>query len=529
MVDSAKRPSVRPFAEHPVHTYLANAADKYGNKVAVIDGERRLTYAALQDQTDRFAAALQGLGVSRGDRIAILAPNCAEYLVAFHGISRAGAVVTTLNPSYREREVEFQLSDSGARAVVVSEALHPLVASVRSQVKGLEHVIVLGEEQGPGTVSFQRLIEDAIGPPAPVDIHVHRDLAALPYSSGTTGLPKGVMLTHFNLVANLQQLLGLQGVVSVRPDDVLQVHLPLYHSYGMNVLMNGSIAAGATQVLMPRFDMDQCLTLIAEHKVTVIFTVPPIVLGFVNLPDLDPAGLSSVRYFLSGAAPLSGDLTERFERRTGIPLVQGYGLTETSPLTNADFVEPGLRSTGSVGPPVSDTEERIVDVETGGRELAPGQTGELIIRGAQVMKGYWNNPEATADMVRDGWLYTGDIARMDEDGHVYIVDRKKELIKYKGFQVAPAEMEALLLEHPGVADAAVIGKPDPEAGEIPKAFVALKDSSVTAEEIMTFVEGRVAGFKKIREVEFVDQVPKNPSGKVLRRVLIDRERERAGA
>ncbi|MFQ5934340.1 MAG: AMP-binding protein, partial [Dehalococcoidia bacterium] len=379
-------------------------------------------------------------------------------------------------------------------------------------------------------LSFHKLIADYEGPPPQVDIDPKEDLVVLPYSSGTTGLPKGVMLTHFNLTSNLQQFLSRENeAAKPRQDDVVLVHLPLFHIYGLNVLMNGCIGCGATQVLMGRFDMEEFLRLISDNRVTVVFTVPPVVLGLTQYPNLKSYDLSSVRLCLSGAAPLSAELQQRVEEITGIPTIQGYGLTETSPVTNADFLEPGLRRSGSIGPPMPDTEEKVVDVETGQRELPRGEVGELIIRGPQVMKGYWQNPEATTDTLRSGWLLTGDMARMDEDGYVYIVDRKKELIKYKGFQVAPAELEALLLEHPAIADAAVVGKPDLEAGEVPKAYVVAKAPAPTTEEIMAFVDQRVAGFKKIREVEFVDQIPKNPSGKILRRVLVEQERQRAEA
>ena len=531
MAAPAQRPSIKPYAKHPVQEIVSRSAARWGSKTAVIDGERRLSFTDLEEQAKRFAGALHAMGIAKGDRVAILAPNCAEYVVAFHGICTVGAVVTTLNPSYREREIEFQLKDSAPRALIVAEPLYALASAVLPSVQSVEKVIVIGDAPSGDALSFHKLVAEHGPLPHEVEIDPDTDLAVLPYSSGTTGLPKGVMLTHTNLVANVQQFLRGGDAAAFTEDDVVQVHLPMYHIYGMNVLMNGSIAAGATQVLMPRFDMEQCLTLIATHKITALYTVPPVILGLVNLPsmiEIDlPSLLSSVRYFFSGAAPLSADLTQRFEEVTGVTLAQGYGLTETSPVTNADYIEIELRRAGSVGPAVSDTDEKVVDLDAGKRELPRGEVGELIVRGPQVMQGYWNNPEATAETIRDGWLYTGDMATMDEDGYVYIVDRKKELIKYKGFQVPPAELEALLLEHPAITDAAVVGKPDEEAGELPKAYVVTKDPDVTADEIMEFVAERVAGFKKIREVEFIDEIPKNPSGKILRRVLVEKERERA--
>ncbi len=317
----------------------------------------------------------------------------------------------------------------------------------------------------------------------------------------------------------------------MRESDVILVHLPLFHIYGMNVLMNVAISAGATQVLMGRFDMELLLRLLSQHRVTMLFTVPPVVLGLTQEPRVSDYDLSSLRMGFSGAAPLSADLQARLQSSIGFPIIQGYGLTETSPFTNSDYMEPERSRPGSVGPGAADTEEKVVDLETGTREVAPGETGELLIRGPQVMKGYFNNSQATAETItEEGWLHTGDIVRMDSDGYVWILDRKKELIKYKGFQVPPAELEGLLLENPAVADVAVIGKPDPEAGEIPKAFVVRKQGAqVSSEDLMSFVAGKVATFKHVREVEFVDAIPKNASGKILRRVLIEQERAKGGA
>ncbi len=529
MATHPPRLSIEPFDNRPLHEFLSRTADKLGDKTAIIDADRRITFSELQEKVVNLASALTSLGIEKGDRVAIFAPNCQEYVISFYAISWTGAVVTTLSPSYREREVEFQLRDSGAKAVILSESLYPVLSPVIPQVTDLQHVIIIGQKVGSSAHSYADLIRGAGRVPPAVDIDPSEDAVALPYSSGTTGLPKGVILTHFNLSSNVQQLLNRPGeLAALVEDDVILVHLPLYHIYGMNVLMNGAVAVGATQVMMGRFDMELFLQLISVNKVTMLFTVPPVALGLTQYPAIHDYDLSALRLCLVGAAPLSPDLQNKLQAVLNAPTIQGYGLTESSPVTNADFGEPELRRAGSVGPPVSNTEEKIVDLETGEHELARGEIGELIIKGPQVMKGYWNNPEATSETIRDGWLYTGDIAKMDEDGYVYIVDRKKELIKYKGFQVAPAELESLLLEHPSISDAAVIGKPDLEAGEIPKAFVVTGGAVVTAEEIMEYMAGLVAGFKQIREVEFVDQIPKNPSGKVLRRVLVDQERQRAG-
>ena len=523
------RQSKAPYESYPLGELLRRTAARLPNKTAIIDGGRRYTYRELDAHCDRFAAALARLGVAKGDRVGILSPNCAEFEIAFFGIVRAGAVATTINSGYREREISHQLNDSGTQVLIVYEPLLPLVESARSDAHGLKRVVVIrdGSDQAD---SFWGLMEHAPATPPSVGIDPHNDVAVLPYSSGTTGLSKGVMLSHFNLGSNLQQFFAHPGeAAQTRENDVVLVHLPLFHIYGMTLLMAVSISAGATQVMMGRFDMELMLTLMSEHSVTMLYTVPPVGLGFTQFPGVSDHDLSSIRAGFFGAAPLSGEMQGRIQSIMGFPIVQGYGLTEASPVTNSDFIEPGLARPGSVGPGLPDTEEKVVDLDAGTSEVPAGEAGELLVRGPQVMKGYYNNAGATAETVTaDGWLRTGDIVRMDEDGYVWILDRKKELIKYKGFQVPPAELEGLLLEHPAIADAAVIGKADVEAGEIPKAFVVRKGGDeISAEEVMGFVAGKVATFKHVREVEFVDSIPKNPSGKILRRVLIEEERAKA--
>ncbi len=519
------RPSVAPYPRHPLHDYLLSTADRLGSKTAIVDRGQELTFAQLRDRTAILASALAGMGIIKGDRVAIFAPNCWEYVASFYAISWIGAVVTTLNPSYREREVEYQLRDSGAKAIILSEHLYPVLEPVLPKLSELKHVIVIGGHVGQISRTFEDLINTGSNEPPSVGIDPVEDVVVLPYSSGTTGLPKGVMLTHSNLTSNVQQLIGRREIGAPKPDDVLMVHLPLYHIYGMNVIMNVAVALGATQVMMGRFEMEQFLQLLSDNRVSVLYTVPPVVLALTQFPGVREYDLSALRLCFVGAAPMSAELQNKLETTIDVATVQGYGLTESSPATNADYMEPGLKKPGSIGPPLPDTDERVVDLETGEREMPRGELGELVIKGPQVMRGYWNNPEATADALRDGWLHTGDIASMDDEGYVTIVDRKKELIKYKGFQVAPAELEGLLLEHPSVSDAAVIGMPDDEAGEVPKAFV-VASGDVSAEGIMEWVAGQVAGFKQIRQVEFLDQIPKNPSGKVLRRVLVEQERQR---
>ena len=526
------RRSLAPYESAALQELLARAAARWGDKTAVIDGERTFTYSDLDALSDKFAAALAGLGVERGERVAVLAPNCAEFVIAFYGTLKAGAVATTVNSGYREREIAHQLNDSGARTLVAHEALRDMWEAALDTAAGVERRIVIGGGDGSDSdESFWALVEGASGDPPAFDVDPMEDVAVLPYSSGTTGLSKGVMLTHYNLVSNTRQFLArADEEASLREDDVILTHLPLFHIYGMNVLMNGAIGSGAAQVMMGRFDMEEFLDLLERHRVTVLFTVPPVGLGLTQHPGVAARDLSSLRVGFFGAAPLSADLQARIQEVLGFPIIQGYGMTEASPVTHADFMEAHLIRHGSIGRPLPDTEQKVVDVETGTREAAAGEPGELLVRGPQVMKGYYRNAAATAEtLTPDGWLHTGDIARVDEDGCAWVLDRKKELIKYKGFQVPPAELEGVLLEHPGIADAAVIGKEDLESGEIPKAFVVRKPGAggeeVTADEVMGFVASKVATFKRVREVEFIDAVPKNPSGKILRRTLIERERE----
>jgi acyl-CoA synthetase (AMP-forming)/AMP-acid ligase II len=389
------------------------------------------------------------------------------------------------------------------------------VASVRT-------LVVFGE--ATGAVPFASLL--ACTAPAPhVDIDPANDLVALPYSSGTSGFPKGVMLTHRNLVANLCQRLG-PGAALGESDRLLAV-LPFYHIYGLVVLMNGGLSVGATVVTLPRFELEQFLQTIETHRVTYVNVVPPIVVALAKHPAVDRFNLQSLRYIHCGAAPLGESLAIACSERVGAVVRQGYGLTETSPVTHSHPHTGNVVKYGSVGPPIANTECRVVDVLTG-EDVAAGERGELWVRGPQVMRGYLNRPEETrAAITADGWLKTGDVAVADADGWFSIVDRVKELIKYNGMQVAPAELEALLLSHPDIADAAVIPVADDVTGELPKAFVVQRNP-IGEDEIMTFVAERVAPYKRVRQVEFVDTIPRSPSGKILRRIFIEREREKAG-
>jgi len=506
----------------PLHEFVLADAMGRGDQVALIDGPsgRSLTYGQLAGGVRRVAAGLAARGFGKGDVFAIYSPNLPEYALAFYGVSAAGGINTTISPLYTTDELARQLGDAGARFMVTVPPFldKALEAAGRS---GVEEVFVFG--QAEGATPFASLLEAGDTPPE-VDIDPAEDLVVLPYSSGTTGLNKGVMLTHRNLVANLCQ--GEPVLLAGEGERLIAV-LPFFHIYGLVVLMCAAVSRGSTLVTMPRFDLEQFLGLLQDQRITRAYVAPPIVLALAKHPLVDDYDLSSLKSIFSGAAPLDAGLERACTERLGSEVMQGWGLTETSPVVTTNYNAPQGPRPGSVGVPLPNTEMRVVDPATGA-DVSRGETGELLVRGPQVMKGYLNAPEATAAMLdREGWLHTGDLGTIDEQGYVFIVDRVKELIKYKGLQVAPAELEAVLLSHPAVSDAAVVRAADPEAGEVPKAFV-VASSPVAPEELMAFVAERVAPHKKVRQVEFIDEIPKAASGKILRRVLMERDRQGAG-
>jgi acyl-CoA synthetase (AMP-forming)/AMP-acid ligase II len=501
----------------PLTSFVFADAAARGDKPAIVDipTGRTVTYGELEDGVRRAAGGLAARGFGKGDTLAVFMPNTPEYAIAFHATILTGGTVTTVNPVYNAEEVAFQLKDAGARFLVTIPQVLDVAREAAGRV-GLEEIFVAGEADGISTLASLMEGDPLEGAP---DVDPASDVAALPYSSGTTGHPKGVMLTHRNLVANIKQC---QGALAVDEGDVFMGVLPFFHIYGMQVILNLGLSRGATIATMPRFDLPQFLQAIQDHKITRAYVVPPIALALAKHPLVDQYDLSSLEMIMSGAAPLGAELEEACAARLGCKVLQGYGMTELSPVTHVIPVD-GRPKPGSIGPSVPNTESRVVDTETG-RDVELGERGELWIRGPQVMKGYLNNEEATKETIDDdGWLHTGDVAIADEDGYLAIVDRVKELIKYKGFQVAPAELEALLVTHPAVSDAAVIPVPDEEAGELPKAFI-VKGGDTTAEDIMQFVADKVSTYKRVRQVEFVDEIPKSASGKILRRVLVDRER-----
>ncbi len=496
----------------PLTPYTLELAGRLAGKAAFIDGAtgRTMTYGEFEDAVRRQAGGWLESGLAKGEVVAVMAPNCPEYGVTFHAVALAGGVLTTVNPTYTSGEVHHQLVDSGAtRLVTIPAFLDTATAAIADSA--VKEVYVIGEADGYASIASLHSAAP-LAEQVPVDLD---DVVVLPYSSGTTGLAKGVMLTHRNLVANIEQTLG---TVAMREDDAFVAVLPFFHIYGMQVLMNTGLRAGATIVTMARFDLEQFLALHGEYGLTRAFVAPPMVVALAKHPVVDNYDLSALRWILSGAAPLSSELAIECGERLGCEVVQGYGMTELSPVSHA--TPSGMFKPGSVGVTVPNTEVNIVDPATQSL-LGVDEDGEVWVRGPQVMKGYWNNESATKNTIDDdGWLHTGDIGHIDADGHLFIVDRLKELIKYKGFQVAPAELEAMLLTHPRIADAAVIGLPDEEAGEIPAAYVVLKQGQdATAADIQGFVAERIASYKQVRKLTFVDAIPKSASGKILRRVL----------
>ena len=492
---------------------FASATD-HADEVAITDGAASsYTFSELHSAVGSLGGGLSSRGVGPGTTVAILAPNVPEYAIVFHGVALAGGTVTTINPTYSPEEVRFQLTDASASSLVTIPMFLD-TAKAAAEGTGVEEVVVMG--QADGATPLESLFGEPIDQ-VPVDYAEH--VVVLPYSSGTTGLPKGVMLTHRNLVANIAQM---EHVFTPTGGEVALAALPFFHIYGMQVLMNMLIAFGVRVVTMPRFDMVHALELVQDQRITRFFAVPPMVLGLARHPAVDDYDLSSIKQIFSGAAPLGADLAAAAAARVGCEVVQGYGMTELSPVSHC--TPEGQFRPGTSGVTISNTEIRIVDPETGA-DLDVGGRGELLVRGPQVMRGYLNNPDASAETLHaGGWLHTGDVAVLDGEGHVSIVDRIKELIKYKGFQVPPAELEAVLVTHPAVADAAVIGVPDDEAGELPKAFITLAPGAgaPTLEDLQSHVAEHLAAYKQVRAFEVLEAIPKSASGKILRRELRDR-------
>ncbi|HEY1731642.1 MAG TPA: AMP-binding protein [Terriglobales bacterium] len=528
MASSPQFPRTRLFADPAgkfLHEVVLDSCHRHHAKVAIVDASCtppfRITYAAYGEMVEMAAAGMVSADIKPGDTVAIFLPNCWEFGIAFHAAMLAGAVPTTLNPTYREREVRYQLENSEAVALITDGSL--LTGIDLGGLPALRKVYTVRTQGPSGSETFDTLFDATGGVPLPTPVQgPESTLATLPFSSGTTGLPKGVMLTHHNLVANVYQSLTPGEYGAFTADDVMLCFLPLYHIYGLTVGLNLALVAGMTLVLMPRFDCEQSVHLMMENAVTVTLCVPPTLLTYCQMAEQGKFPRDHhLRWVKSGAAPLAPELARRFTASTGIPIRQGYGMTEASPVTHMGFLTPELYRPESIGAPMAQTDCRVVDEN--GNDVVPGEIGELVMRGPQFMQGYWKAPDATDAVLRDGWYWSGDIVRVDEMGMYYVVDRRKEMIKYKGFSIAPAEVESVMLEHPSVRDCGVVSRTDAAGEEIPCAFVVLREGEPsnpqTAEKLQAFVAERLTRYKMPREIYFVPNLPRTASGKILRREL----------
>jgi long-chain acyl-CoA synthetase len=506
----------------PLHQILKNTTEKYPDNNALSFFGRKITYQELYKLSLAFTSALQQNGIQKGDRVAMMLPNCPQYVIAYYGILRAGAIVTQLSPMLVERELEYILKDSGAETLVVFDALYPRAKAVQALTQ-VKNVIVVslqpsGQDFSPDR-SFESFLQEGNGNVAPVEFEPEHDVAVLQYTGGTTGRSKGAMLTHRNILANvLQSYEFFNGEFEIGKERTLTV-IPLFHVFGMTSGMNLSIYTAAENILLPRFDLEEVLNTIKTEQPTTFPGVPTMYVALTNHPRAEEYGLDSIRTCNSGSAPMPVELMREFERKTGAKILEGYGLSEASPTThcNPPFAD---RKPGSVGIGMPSTEYKIVDLATGTKELPAGELGEVIIKGPQIMKGYWNMPDETANTLRDGWLYTGDIAKVDEEGYLYIVDRKKDMIIASGFNVYPRDVEEVLYEHPSIQEAVVVGVPDPYRGEDIKAVIVLKaGKTATAEEITKYCRENMSAYKVPRIVEFRNELPKTGVGKILRRAL----------
>jgi long-chain acyl-CoA synthetase len=522
-------------SEGSLYDLFRQAAEEHRGRNALAFYGTTFEFGRLQALVEKMAASLAAAGVSKGDRVALMLPNCPQYVISFFATVRLGAIVTQINPMYVEREIEHILNDSGAETIVVYAAVYERVKAVLpdSNLKTLVVVDFGAEPEGPdaGHLSFGDFLSTDADPAADVEIDPAEDVAALQYTGGTTGVSKGAMLTHRNLVANVQQAID----VFVRNPDQFTGRrcvgaLPFFHIYGLTCVMLFGIKLGVEQVLLPRFEVAEALAVFENDRPTMFSGVPTMYMALLaSGEDLRKHHLHDVMIFNSGGSALPVNLKRSFEERVGKTLFEGYGLSEASPVThnNPPFLGEGRE--GSIGVPIPSTDAKIVDVETGETEMPVGESGELIVKGPQVMKGYLNMPEETARTLRDGWLYTGDIARMDEEGYFFIVDRKKDMIVASGYNVYPREVEEVLFEHPDVAEAVAIGVPDEYRGETVKAFVVKRSGAATTEEeVLAFCKERLASYKAPKAVEFRDDLPKSAVGKLLRRVLVDEERAKTG-
>ena len=547
-------PRTIAYPDIPLQHLLKDAATRYPNNTATVFLGGKLTYSELYAQVNAFASALAELGVKKGDRVALLLPNCPQDVIAYYGALTAGAIVVPTNPMYVENELMHQFNDAGAETVVTLTMFYPTVRKIRPQTQ-IKNIVVtnikdyfpplirllftLAKEKkeghrvpyegDKGAYSFKQLIERHRGRAA--DGHVYAsevkpdEVALFQYTGGTTGISKGAMLTHRNLVANALQVRHWLSDCAEGKEIILSV-LPFFHVYAMTTCMNFAVAVAGTMLLLPRFQLADVLKTINKHKPSIFPGAPAMYVAINNHPEIQKYDLKSIRVCISGAAPLPVEVQQKFEALTGGRLVEGYGLTEASPVTHCNPIY-GKRKAGSIGLPFPDVEARIVDIEDRERTLGVGEVGELAVRGPNVMKGYWNMPEETENVLQGEWLFTGDIAKMDEEGYFFIVDRKKDMIIASGYNIYPRDVEEVLYQHPKIKEAVVVGVPDEYRGETVKAYIVLKEGeTATADEIVEFCRNRLARFKVPKLIEFRTQLPKTIVGKVLRRVLLEEEKQK---
>lgn len=543
-------PHTLTYEETSLQQLLKNTAEKYPNKIAIHFNGKELSYKELYESALKFAGYLQKIGIQKGDRVAIMLPNTPQSVISFYGVMMAGGIVVQTNPMYTERELAFQMKDSGAKAIVALDILFPRIKKIQGETE-LEHIIITAikdylpfpknlvypfiqkkqygysvkvEHKGNDHLFTEIMKHPALQEPI-MNINFEEDLAILQYTGGTTGFPKGVMLTHKNLIANTKMCQAWLYKCREGEEIVLGA-LPFFHVYGMTTVMILSILQASKMVLIPKPDPEVLLKTIQSQRPTMFPGAPTMYIGMLNHPELSKYDLSSIDSCISGSAPLPVEVQEQFERLTGGKLVEGYGLTESSPVTHANLLWDGERVKGSIGLPWPDTLAEIRSVETG-EPLPVGEIGELVVKGPQVMKGYWNRPEETQEVLKDGWLHTGDMGYMDEEGYFYIVDRKKDMIIASGYNIYPREIEEVLYEHPAVKEVVVAGVPDPYRGETVKAYIVLKEgTTVTEDELNKFARKNLAAYKVPRKYEFRDELPKTTVGKILRRQLVEEEKRK---
>jgi long-chain acyl-CoA synthetase len=542
-------PATLEYEPVPVQQYLIDAAEKYPNKVAIHFMGKDMTFKKLLDEALALASYLQEIGIEKDDRVAIMLPNTPQSVVSYFAILMAGGIVVQTNPLYTERELEFQMKDSSAKAIVTMDILYPRVTKVKAQTD-LEHVIVtaikdylpfpknlvypfiqkkqygivVNVKHEGNTHLLSEIVKIKPGDLKLYDFDFEEDLALLQYTGGTTGFPKGVMLTHKNLVANATMCHSWLYQCKPGEESVLGI-LPFFHVYGMTTVLVLSVMQAQKMILLPKFDAITTLKTIHKLRPTLFPGGPTIYIGLLNHPDLKKYDLSSIKACISGSAPLPVEVQQKFEEVTGGKLVEGYGLTESSPVTHSNFLWDRPRVKGSIGVPYPDTDAAILSPD--GERVPVGEIGEIAVKGPQVMKGYWNRPEDTAQTLRDGWLLTGDLGYMDEQGYFYVVDRKKDMIIAGGYNIYPREIEEVFYEHPDVQEVVAAGVPDPYRGETVKVYIVLKEgATVTQDELNQYARKYLAAYKAPRLYEFREELPKTAVGKILRRQLVDEEKRK---